>query len=151
MFFLCKKKVSEDLTMFDLILIWHPSNVRFDDFIRSNDVNFNTYAQNDPESICRTPCLWLLFYSDFLWPDLDLFKHVLRTYAMLFKGIWQRLQYELFAAHLDDQRVQNVKTLHFDFRHYIDLTCDLNPRPFFVSRHLSQCRGGDSTPLAFRN
>ena len=31
------------------------------------------------------------------------------------------------------------------------LVLQLNPRPFSAFRHLRQCRGGGSTPLAFRN
>ena len=41
----------------------------------------SVYVQNSQENMRRMACLWLLFYSDVLWPDLDL--HVLRMTFVL--------------------------------------------------------------------
>ena len=43
---------------------WPWSTVKLDDFIGQMIVTINICVQNDPENMCRTACLRLLFYSD---------------------------------------------------------------------------------------
>ena len=65
--------------------------------------------------MCRTSCLWLLFSSELLRPDLDLFiTYVPTQYPS--QDIYQHLcEFELFAAGLTDSTAQNVKTVFFTF------------------------------------
>ena len=73
----------------------------------------------------RTACLWLLFSSDLLWPDidLDLFRYDLCAHAVSFSNIYQLfVEFELFAAHLSDSTAQNAKTVFLIF----DLTLTMH-------------------------
>ena len=65
--------------------------IRLDDVIGSMTITIDICVQNDPENMCRTLCLWLLFHTDRLWPDLDigLFKYDLHTHAVSFSEIYQ--------------------------------------------------------------
>ena len=65
-----------------------------------------------------------LFYSDLLWPDLDLdlFTYAIHTHAVSFVDIYPALWVSVFAARLTDPGPQNAKTSHFDLWPDLDLT-----------------------------
>ena len=83
----------------DLNLTCPPSKVSLDDVVGSK-VTSEICLQNEPESMCCTTCLWLLFYSDPLWPDLDLFKDALHTHAVFFVDIYPALWVSVSSLHL---------------------------------------------------
>ena len=52
------------------------------------NINIDTYEQNDPENMCRTVCLLMLPFSSHLWTDLALdpfsMTFLLMFYAQFF-------------------------------------------------------------------
>ena len=77
---------------FDLTLTLFPSIVNFDDVIGSKfkrpTISISS-CKRPTKHVPRTVCLWLLFSSDLLWPDLDLFRYDLCTHAVSFSDIYQ--------------------------------------------------------------
>ena len=92
-------------------------------------VTIDIYEHNDPENMFGTACLWLLFYSDILWPDLDIDLLSMAFVLMLYTSQTFNStlgEFEHFRVRLIDPRIQNVKTLHFYLGPDLGLTYDLN-------------------------
>ena len=72
--------------------------------------------------------MWLLFYNDLLWPDLDidLFKYGFVLMLSLLTYTQHFGECNLFAARLTDPRAQKLKTFHRDHWPDLDLTHDIN-------------------------
>ena len=114
-----QKYCFETSTLLNLILTCPSSKVRLDDLIVSNDCHHQylrvKWPRNyiislvarhsnmpcDLANMCRTTCLWLLFYSGLLWPDLDLdiFKHAVGSHAVslvdIYPALWVSVSYLL--------------------------------------------------------
>ena len=113
---LMQKYWFQNFTLFDLSLTSSKVRLRVD-VVGSMTIAKDIYVQDDPENVCPTVWLWVLFFTEHLCPHLDLNKlrvHDLRTLLVFYidpNNIFG--EFELFVARLTDTSTQNVKTLYF--------------------------------------
>ena len=110
-----EKYLFENLTLFDLIFTRPSRKSCWMTSYGQMNITIDIYLQNGPVNMCRTACLWRLFWMTRPCPFL-LNSTLMQYNSWIYASSLG--EFELFAVQLSEPRDQNVKVLHFG----LDLT-----------------------------